>query len=297
MKKYVMINNMQKIKYFYIILSLLSFCSFAYGQNYQDSVKAYLDKNDCKKAQVWYDLQIEFLPGSKHREDIKQLKTKIEECIDKKKSNTLRTHKSYVKDSTTEERTINQNIHDSIDQRTGLKVGNDYIRGNNNNSNNTNTTIIIVNPVTPAQDSVRTREQPKRGIRTTVKYPITYRILVPGVAQIHKGSKIKAGVIIAGQSSSIVGIIISYCLVPYYVEKFYAERKDLIKKQSYADKINFFTTTNKLSWYVAGSVYLYSFFDGCFAMGKRHSETKETSMNFLPYISPWGSGLTVALKF
>lgn len=133
--------------------------------------------------------------------------------------------------------------------------------------------------------------------RMTTQYPISYRVLIPGVAQIHKGSKTKASLIITSELISIGGIIASYALPSYYDRKFY-QTHDYNKKKDYLNKIDFCEKPLRYaSWSLAGAIYLYSLFDGWFAPGKPYFNSGNTSLHLYPYALPDENGIILSLIF
>jgi len=123
---------MQKTNYFYIVSILFAFCTVAKGQtiNYQDSIKIYLGKNNCEKANDFYNKQISMFPLTEYREEMKAFKVEIEKCNNKKnqKSTEKQQNKQTQQLQKVEKDTVIQNItydnSTTYNQTGGVNIGN-----------------------------------------------------------------------------------------------------------------------------------------------------------------------------
>ena len=130
----------------------------------------------------------------------------------------------------------------------------------------------------------------------TNKYPITARIFVPGMAQLHKGSTAKGVAFIAAEIAAIGGAVAFECLRSSYDSKVNsthnaAARMDYINK---ADNMQ-----NLRNGFIAGAalVYVWNIIDGAVAKGKQHVEVVDVAMNFSPFATPSLAGLSMCLNF
>lgn len=133
-------------------------------------------------------------------------------------------------------------------------------------------------------------------VRVTDRYPVSARIFVPGMAQIHKGSTKKGIAFIAGEAVAIGGVVAFECLRSSYDSKIgrthnAAERKDYMNK---ADNM-----ANLRNGFIAGAaiIYIWNVIDGAVAKGKQHIEVGDVKMNLQPYASLESAGIALRLNF
>ena len=131
----------------------------------------------------------------------------------------------------------------------------------------------------------------------TTKYPFSARCLVPGMAQIWKGSKAKGGSMIALEAVGVGGIVTSFCLKASY-ERLMEE--DPKYKQEYSDKADLWQNIGYGCIAFTAAVYIWSFIDGAVAPGKKHIQigSKSYEYAFAPLANPYGDlGLAMRVKF
>jgi hypothetical protein len=131
----------------------------------------------------------------------------------------------------------------------------------------------------------------------TTKYPFSARCLVPGMAQIWKGSKAKGGSMIALEAIGVGGIVASFCMKGSY-ERLMEE--DPKFKQEYSDKADMWQNIGYGCIAFTAAVYVWSFIDGAVAPGKKHIQIGSKSYEYAlaPIASPRGDlGLAMQVKF
>jgi len=131
----------------------------------------------------------------------------------------------------------------------------------------------------------------------TTKYPFSARCLVPGMAQIWKGSKAKGGSMIALEAVGVGGIVTSFCLKASYARLMEEDPK---YKQEYSDKADLWQNIGYGCIAFTAAVYIWSFIDGAVAPGKKHIQigSKSYEYAFAPLANPYGDlGLAMRVKF
>ncbi|MBR1516309.1 MAG: hypothetical protein IJ621_06150 [Paludibacteraceae bacterium] len=103
-------------------------------------------------------------------------------------------------------------------------------------------------------------------VTITDKYPFSARCFVPGMAQIHKGSIAKGGVIIGAEAIGVAGIVTSFSMK--------ASNEWLIKDdpkhaQTYADRAYMWQNIGYGCIAFTAAVYIYNIIDGAVARGQK----------------------------
>jgi hypothetical protein len=133
-------------------------------------------------------------------------------------------------------------------------------------------------------------------IRITTDYAFSPRVLVPGMAQLYKGSTTKGVLFIAGEVALIGGIIVTESLRASYESKINTTH-NANDKQTYIDNAD--NMTNICYTMIGGAVavYAWSLIDGMVAKGKMHVLIGSTKLQFAPYATSQSGGLALVLKF
>ena len=146
---------------------------------------------------------------------------------------------------------------------------------------------------------VQTKKNPMytyEPVSVTTKYPISGRVLVPGMAQLYKGSTTKGIAFIVAEVAAVSGIVAFEGLRSSYDSKINTT-KDAKKRQSYIDDTN--NMQNLRNAFIAGAVAIYAWnvVDGIVAKGKKHVEVGGVAMHFAPFATPYAAGLAMNIQF
>jgi len=133
-------------------------------------------------------------------------------------------------------------------------------------------------------------------VSVTNKYPISARVLVPGMAQLHKGSTTKGIAFIVAELAAVGGIVAFEGLRSSYDSKINTT-KDAKKRQDYIDDRD--NMQNLRNAFIAGAVavYAWNIVDGIVAKGKKHVEVGSVAMRFAPFATPDAAGLAMNIQF
>lgn len=146
---------------------------------------------------------------------------------------------------------------------------------------------------------VQTKKNPMytyEPVSVTTKYPVSGRVLVPGMAQLHKGSTVKGIAFIVAEVAAVGGIVAFEGLRSSYDSKI-DTTKDAKKRQSYIDDSN--NMQNLRNAFIAGAaaIYAWNIVDGIVAKGKKHVEVGHLAMRFAPFATPDAAGLAMNIRF
>jgi len=146
---------------------------------------------------------------------------------------------------------------------------------------------------------VQTKKNPMytyEPVSVTTKYPISGRVLVPGMAQLYKGSTTKGIAFIVAEVAAVSGIVVFEGLRSSYDSKINTT-KDAKKRQNYIDDTN--NMQNLRNGFIAGAVAIYAWnvVDGIVAKGKKHVEVGSVAMQFTPFATPDAVGLSMNIQF
>ena len=131
----------------------------------------------------------------------------------------------------------------------------------------------------------------------TTKYPFSARCLVPGMAQIWKGSKAKGGSMIALEAVGVAGIVASFSMKSSY-ERLMTEDPQYV--EDYSNKADLWQNIGYGCIAFTAAIYVWSFIDGAVAPGKKHMQigSKSYDYDLAPVVSPQGDfGLAMQVKF
>ncbi len=128
-------------------------------------------------------------------------------------------------------------------------------------------------------------------------YSAGARVLVPGWAQLYKGSKTKGTLIIAAELLSAAGIVLCENQRSDYNNKALQQPRFA---QQYYDKASNWETARNVSIGVAAGVWVYSLIDGLVAKGKKRvlvGRAPSHCLSLMPTLSNEGAGLSLAYHF
>lgn len=131
----------------------------------------------------------------------------------------------------------------------------------------------------------------------TTDYSSGARPLVPGMAQLYKGSKGKAAFIISAQALTVAGIILCENQRAVYHKK--AIEQPRFTKE-YTSKADNWEMGRNISIGVAAGVYVYNLIDGFVAKGKRKikvGRAGDGGLSVMPYATTQSAGMSFAYQF
>ncbi len=133
-------------------------------------------------------------------------------------------------------------------------------------------------------------------VTITDKYAPSVRALVPGLAQIYKGSTRKGTMFLAGEALAIGGVVACEMLRQSYTAK--------IGQTNNASAVNkYINTSNNMqnlrNGFIAGAaaVYVWNVIDGIVAKGKQHIEVHDIQLAAVPIATSQMSGLMLTMNF
>lgn len=131
----------------------------------------------------------------------------------------------------------------------------------------------------------------------TTKYPFSGRVFVPGMAQIHKGTKAKGGIIIGAEALGVAGIVTSFSMKATNEKLMYQDPKHMA---AYDSRANMWQNIGYGCIAFTAAVYIYNIIDGIVAPGKKHIQIGKNSydMAVAPVVTTCGDfGLAMQVKF
>ena len=150
--------------------------------------------------------------------------------------------------------------------------------------------LLVQTAKKPTDDCVFER------VSVTDKHPVSWRVFVPGMAQIHKGSKTKGGLIIAGEAVFIGGIVVAESMRASYLSKMNTTHH-AATRLDYHNKAGYCATARNVMIGGVVAFYVYNVIDGMVAKGKKQVLIGETRLQLSPFISPDANGVYLSLKF
>jgi hypothetical protein len=125
----------------------------------------------------------------------------------------------------------------------------------------------------------------------------TPRALVPGMAQIHKGSTLKGTLFIAGEAAMIGGVVLAENLRASYQAKINTTH-NAANKKTYINKVDNWQNIRNGLIAGAAAVYVWNVIDGIVAKGKPPvNGWADHRLRIAPYVAPGAGGITLALNF
>lgn len=134
-------------------------------------------------------------------------------------------------------------------------------------------------------------------ITVTTKYGAAgFLSIVPGVAQIYKGSVAKGSVILAGEVIAAGGIILCENTRASYIKKMYEQPKHAAQYNSMADS---WETGRNVCIGAAAALYVYNLIDAFVVKGAKRVVVKRgnVSMQAVPYADSRSFGMGFSLNF
>lgn len=131
----------------------------------------------------------------------------------------------------------------------------------------------------------------------TGHYPFSARVFVPGMAQLHKGSKAKGLFFIVGEAACVGGLVIAESLRASYDSKAVSTQNTKQKKTYYDRADNCENIRNGL---IAGAavLYIWNVIDGIAAKGKKRTVMLgDTQLRISPYATPQCGGFALSFNF
>lgn len=131
----------------------------------------------------------------------------------------------------------------------------------------------------------------------TGHYPFSARVFVPGMAQLHKGSKAKGLFFIVGEAACVGGLVIAESLRASYDSKAVSTQNSEQKKTYYNRADNCENIRNGL---IAGAavLYVWNVIDGIAAKGKKRAVMLgDARLRISPYATPQCGGFALSLNF
>jgi hypothetical protein len=138
---------------------------------------------------------------------------------------------------------------------------------------------------------------PIERVNVTPDYGFSPRVFVPGMAQLHKGSKTKGFLFIAGEAALIGGVVIAESLRASYTSKINATHSAADKKTYLSNADNW---QNIRNGFIAGAaaLYVWNVIDGMVAKGKKHVVVLgDNTLRITPYAMPEAGGIALTLNF
>jgi len=140
-------------------------------------------------------------------------------------------------------------------------------------------------------------EYPFENVEVTDKYPMSARVFIPGMAQIHKGSTVKGVSFIVGEVALAGGIVLA--------EAMRSSNVNLMQTTHNADNLKIYlsrsqtwTTTRNICIAGAAALYVWNFVDGIAARGKSRLIIGEyASLDLNPYADTRSAGMSLAFNF
>lgn len=131
----------------------------------------------------------------------------------------------------------------------------------------------------------------------TGHYPFSAQVFVPGMAQLHKGSKAKGLFFIVGEAACVGGLVIAESLRASYDSKAVSTQNTKQKKTYYDRADNCENIRNGL---IAGAavLYIWNVIDGIAAKGKKRTVMLgDSQLRISPYATPQCGGFALSFNF
>ena len=128
----------------------------------------------------------------------------------------------------------------------------------------------------------------------TSKYGFSARALVPGWAQLYKGSTAKGLAILAAEAAAIGGVIFTENERATYESKM---RSQPNFARQYKTKVDNYETARNCCIGAAAAIYVYNLIDAIVAPGAKHVVVKPRNFQFTPTASKNFSGVTFSYNF
>lgn len=140
-------------------------------------------------------------------------------------------------------------------------------------------------------------EYPFENVTVTDKYPVSARVLIPGMAQIHKGSTGKGLAFIAGEVALVGGIVFSEAMRTSNINLM-STTHNTENLKIYMDRSQTWMTARNICIAAAAALYVWNIVDAVAARGKSHLVIGDyASIGMAPYVDNRSAGMSLAMKF
>lgn len=146
---------------------------------------------------------------------------------------------------------------------------------------------------------VQTAKNPSldyESVVVTNRYKFSPRVFVPGLAQFHKGQKVRGALFLAGELLMIGGAV-TCTIFHNECETDILNATDMDYIRSRADDAKMFKQIRTGCIAGAAAIYVWNVLDGIAAKGKTHIEVGKSTLALVPYVDPRSTGLMVSLNF
>ena len=151
--------------------------------------------------------------------------------------------------------------------------------------------------VTLLVQTAKNPEYPFERVEVTDKYPVSARILIPGMAQLHKGSTVKGVSFMVGEVALVGGIVLSEAMRASNVNLMQTTH-DTNALKTYLSRSQTWSTARNVCIAGAAALYVWNLVDGVAARGKSRLVVGEyASLDFNPYADTRSAGVALALNF
>lgn len=131
----------------------------------------------------------------------------------------------------------------------------------------------------------------------TEEYPVSARVLVPGMAQIHKGQITRGSIFIGAECLFVAGIVGGELAAKDAYNKSLAFKHDANMRKAYLDRANMAKLVSYASMAGAAVTYIWNVIDGSISNGKKHVVVGNTAIRLTPYADNYTSGLALNVTF
>ena len=119
--------------------------------------------------------------------------------------------------------------------------------------------------------------------------------VIPSVGQFYKGNVVKGSLILAGEVTTIGGIILCENTRASYIKKMHEQPKYAAEYNSRADS---WETGRNICIGTAAAIYVYNLIDAFVSPGaKRIIVNNKMALSATPYIDNYSMGMGIALSF
>lgn len=130
----------------------------------------------------------------------------------------------------------------------------------------------------------------------TRRYPFSPRILVPGMAQLHKGSTGKGVLFITSEVVFASGAVVFELQRSSNKSKIF--KTDVLEeRRDYMDKADKMKKLRDGFTIAAAAIYLWNLIDGAAAKGDSHVVVKSPKVKLTPYATAQSAGVSLSLNF
>ncbi len=130
----------------------------------------------------------------------------------------------------------------------------------------------------------------------TRRYPFSPRILIPGMAQIHKGSMGKGAFFITSEVIFASGVAVFELQRSSNKSKIF-KTNVLKERQDYMDKADKMKKLRDGFAIATAAIYLWNLIDGAAANGNSHVVVKKNKVKLTPYATIQSAGISLSLNF